>query len=136
MIQAIIYSHYLYLVILLIGIGGLVLADWQMKLVFFKNFSAAWKTIGILIVLMLAADIVGIKLGIFFTNQKYVTGLYIGTPNLPLEELFFLFLLSYVTLVLYQVLNRLPFIVALSEVEGSGQISRQARNDRKRTSAK
>ena len=110
MIHGVIYSHYFYLLILLVGIAGLVLADWQLKLVFFDEPIAAIKTIGILVAMLLAADIVGIKLGIFFTNQAYVTRLHIGLPNLPIEELFFLFLLSYVTLIMYQLLNRVKFL--------------------------
>lgn len=106
MIHSILYSHYLYLAILLIGIGGLVLADWRLQLVFFDSPLPALKSIGILVGLLLAADIAGVKLGIFSTNQNFVTGIHIGTPNLPIEELFFLFLLSYLTLVLYQITQK------------------------------
>ncbi len=103
----ILYSHWLYLVVLLIGIGGLILADAKFRLVFFYRPKAAIKTILCTITLLLLADIAGIKLGIFFTNQNYVTGLHIGSPNLPIEELVFLFLLSYVTLLVYRLVGQL-----------------------------
>jgi lycopene cyclase domain-containing protein len=115
MIHGVIYSHYFYLLVLVIGIGGLALADWRLKLVFFDNFSAAWKSVGILVGLLLVADIIGIKLTIFSTNQRFVTGLNIGNPNLPIEELFFLFLLSYVTLILYGLLNRVSWLNEIRE---------------------
>lgn len=102
----IIYSHWFYLIVLLAGIGGLVLADFRFKLVFFYRTMAAIKTIGILMILLLVADVVGIKLGIFFTNQSYVSGWYLVSRNLPVEELVFLFLLGYVTLMVYRLANK------------------------------
>lgn len=99
-----VYSHWFYLFVLLIGTGGLLLADAKLKLVFFYHPRAAAKTILCLMAILLLADIAGIKLGIFFTNQHYVTGLHIISPNLPIEELVFLFLLSYVTLLVYRLI--------------------------------
>lgn len=115
MIYSILFSHYFYLVVLLIGIGGLTLADWRLQLVFFDNFIPALKSISILVVILLAADIAGIKLEIFSTNQNFVTGIHIFTPNLPIEEIFFLFLLSYLTLVLYQIIKKF-------EIKNQGEI--------------
>ncbi len=100
----IVYSQWFYLFVLLLGISGLILTDAKLKLVFFYQPRAAVKTIASLIVILLLADIVGIKLGIFFTNQHYVTGMYIVSPNLPIEELVFLFLLSYVTLLVFRLI--------------------------------
>lgn len=93
--------------VLLLGIAGLILADWRYRLVFFYRPKAAIKTISFLVCLLLLADITGIRLGIFFTNQRYVTGWHIVSTNLPAEELFFLFLLSYVSLILYRLITLL-----------------------------
>jgi len=101
----ILYSHWFYLLVLLVGISGLLLADAYLKLVFFYQPRAAIKTIACLMAILLLADLAGIRLGIFFTNQRYVTGLHIFSPNLPIEEFVFLFLLSYVTLIVYRLIN-------------------------------
>ncbi len=101
----IVSRHWFYLVFLLVGVCGLFFADAKYKLVFFYHAKAAIKTILILITILLLADIAGIKLDIFFTNQRYVTGLHIISPNLPIEELVFLFLLSYVTLIVYRLIS-------------------------------
>lgn len=97
---------YLYLLILMFSIAGLSLADWRYKLVFFFKPRAAIKaTVGTMTVLLIG-DLIGIEWRVFSTNQAFVSGLHIGSPNLPVEEILFLFLLSYVTLVFYQLIKR------------------------------
>lgn len=78
------------------------MADWQYKLAFWYDWRSSAKSIGFVIALLLLFDIAGIQQQIFSTNQSYVVGIYIMTPNLPIEELLFLFLLCYVTLILYR----------------------------------
>ncbi len=57
-------------------------------------------------ILFLAWDGAGIGLGIFFRGEtSHLTGLLVA-PELPLEEIFFLFLLNYTTLTLLSVLSR------------------------------
>jgi len=51
-------------------------------------------------------DIAGIMLGIFSTNPRYVFGLNFFTPNLPIEEVLFLTLLIYVSLISVVVAGR------------------------------
>jgi lycopene cyclase domain-containing protein len=59
-------------------------------------------SVGIAVVVFLIWDIVGITFGIFFRGSTpFLSGLLLG-PELPLEELFFLILLSYNTLLVYQ----------------------------------
>jgi lycopene cyclase domain-containing protein len=47
---------------------------------------------------------------IFSTNPKYVVGIYLVSPNLPIEEILFLFLLCYSTLIIYKTVERLPWL--------------------------
>ncbi len=117
MIHEIIYSHYFYISILLFSIAGMVLADWKYRLAFWHDWKASTKSIGLVMTLLLLFDITGIYQNIFSTNQKYVVGLYFGTPDLPVEEFLFLFLLCYVTLILYRVL-KMRFFVKLNDDEG------------------
>lgn len=104
MIQAIIYSHFFYISILIFSIVGLLLADYKYGLAFWHDWKASAKSIGSAMTLLLLFDIAGIYQNIFTTNQKYVIGLYFVTPNLPVEEFLFLFLLCYITLLLYRFL--------------------------------
>jgi lycopene cyclase domain-containing protein len=84
----------------------MMLIDYKYKLVFFNNPRAAGWSMGIVITLLLLADILGINWNIFSTNTKYVAGIFIGSENLPIEEFFFLFLLCYFILNLYVFLKK------------------------------
>jgi lycopene cyclase domain-containing protein len=57
--------------------------------------------VAVAVVFFLAWDVVGIATGVFFRGSgPWMTGVLLG-PELPLEELFFLMLLSYSTLIAY-----------------------------------
>lgn len=91
-----------YLGALLFAILGTGLLDWRHRLAF---FGGAWVRtlviIGIAVAFFLTWDVVGIREGIFFRGSgPWMTGILLG-PELPLEELFFLILLSYSTLISY-----------------------------------
>lgn len=92
--------NYLYLAILFLGISGLVLIDYKAKLAFFDNPTAAAKSIVITMAVLLFVDVIGVSWGIFATNQRFVSGINLANPNLPIEEIFFLFLLCYFVLLL------------------------------------
>lgn len=97
---------YTYLGILIFSIFGMFLTDKKYRLVFFKNRRAAVRSIGIVMSLLVAIDIIGINWLIFSTNSDYVVGLYIASENLPIEEFFFLFLLCYFVLNINQMITR------------------------------
>ena len=107
MLMSIIIGKLFYVIFLCFSVSGLFLADYRYKIAFYKNRKATVKTIGIVMVLLLLFDILGIINNIFTTNQKYVTGLYIISKNLPIEELIFLFLLCYFCLIVYLILNNI-----------------------------
>ncbi len=109
---------------LIVSIGGLVLADWRLRLAFWCDMIASAKTVGFTMLLLLLFDIAGIINNIFTTNQEYVIGLHIVNKNLPVEEILFLFLLCYVTLILFQVFGRLEILKPLDPARG-----RQVQND-------
>jgi lycopene cyclase domain-containing protein len=57
--------------------------------------------LSVAVVVFLIWDLVGIALGIFFRGSgPYLTGITIA-PELPIEEVFFLTLLSYTILIAY-----------------------------------
>jgi lycopene cyclase domain-containing protein len=91
-----------YLFALLGAIIGTGLLDWRHKLALFGG--APGRTlivVGVGVAFLLLWDVVGIAEGVFFRGSgPWMTGILLG-PELPLEELFFLILLCYSTLVAY-----------------------------------
>lgn len=93
---------YLYLFALLFSILGVGLLDWTHRVAFFVDPRATLLAVGLSVVVFLIWDIVGIANGIFFRGDApHLSGILLA-PELPLEELFFLILLSYNTLVVYR----------------------------------
>lgn len=91
--------NFLYLGSLLISLAGLVALDRKHKLAFAKNPKAASIAVAIPYLLFVIWDAAGIALGIFFKGQsQFLTGIMIA-PEFPIEELFFLALLCYTTLI-------------------------------------
>lgn len=96
-----------YLVALLASISGLALIDRKLKLAFWHDAARTAKTLTAAITLFIIWDLWGIKLGVFFIgDSRYILPFEI-VPEFPIEELFFLFLLTYVTLLLYRGKDRL-----------------------------
>lgn len=95
-----------YLLGLCIAISGLVVIDYRFKLAFFYNWRQTALTLAIAIGLFVVWDIAGIALGIFFHGGSTWTLPIRLLPEFPIEEVFFLFLLTYVTLVSYRYFKR------------------------------
>jgi len=113
----IIHTHFFYFCLLVFSITGLTLADWRYKLAFWNKPLASVQTIGSVWLLLLLFDIGGIRNQIFSTNQSYVIGLHIVSPNLPIEEFLFLFLLCYATLLIYQLLKNVGYLNSKKKVK-------------------
>ncbi len=91
-----------YLTALVVSLLGLGLIDRRHRLALFAGqVSRTLITVGVGVAFFLVWDVVGISQGVFFRGAgPYQTGVLIG-PELPLEEVFFLTLLCYVTLLAY-----------------------------------
>ena len=90
---------FIYLAALLLSLAGLATLDVRFKLAFAKNPKAAAVAIGVPYLIFLIWDLSGIALGIFFKGQsKFLTGIMLA-KDFPIEELFFLALLCYTTLI-------------------------------------
>ncbi|WP_291379254.1 lycopene cyclase domain-containing protein [Demequina sp.] len=95
-----------YLGALLVSIAGLGLLDARYRVAVFAQPRRALATIGVAVVVFLAWDLAGVGLGIFFRGDaEYMTGVQLA-PEVPLEEVFFLILLTYQTLLLWRALER------------------------------
>lgn len=87
-----------YLAALTISLTGQIILDRRFRLTFWRDpWKASW-TMGLGIAFFLVWDLFGIRLGIFFRGTTdLMTGVLLS-PELPLEEPFFLALMCYVTL--------------------------------------
>lgn len=91
----------LYLGALLISLAGMVVLDLRFRLFFAVAPVRAAVVMVLGIAFFLAWDLAGIGAGIFFRgNPGLLTGVLIA-PELPLEEVFFLALLCYLTMNAY-----------------------------------
>jgi len=94
--------QWFYLIGLIISIACLVLIDRKFTLAFFYDTKRTATTLAITIWLFVVWDIFGIQLGIFFHGGSDYTLPVRIIPEFPIEEFFFLFLLTYVALLLYR----------------------------------
>jgi lycopene cyclase domain-containing protein len=86
---------------LLVSLAGLGLLDFRHRLAFAAEPIRTGTTVAVAILFFLAWDVVGIYFGIFFRGDgPYLTGITLGR-ELPLEEVFFLAVLSYSTILSY-----------------------------------
>ena len=94
-------QSYFYLASILFSILGIGLLDFRHKLAIATKPVAALVAISVGVAVFIGWDLIGIALGIFFRGQTpFLTGIMLA-PELPFEELFFLILLCYTTLVMY-----------------------------------
>ena len=89
-----------YLACLAVALGAMVLLDARFRLVFWRDARRAGIVLGLGLAFFLAWDAAGIALGVFARGgSRLMTGIVVA-PELPLEEVFFLLFLCYLTLVL------------------------------------
>ncbi len=99
-------QRYLYGIILISSLVGLWLIDRHWRLAWPKNRRATILSVAGGVVFLLAGDLAGLSLEIFATNQQFVSGLNLGSPNLPVEEVLLLSLICYLALLVYVRLDR------------------------------
>lgn len=98
---------FVYLAGLLVAIACMVILDWRYKLFFWAHWRRATIVLAVGLVFFLLWDIAGVNLGIFFPGQSQnVTG-WMLAQGVPVEELFFLTLLCYFTMNLFELFGRL-----------------------------
>jgi len=88
----------IYLGALAIALFGMVMLDRRFTLFFWRDARRASIVLVVGVAFFLVWDLFGIGLGIFFRGEtSFMTGLQLA-PELPVEELFFLILLCYLTM--------------------------------------
>ncbi len=96
-----------YLLALAVALTGMVMLDRRFALFFWKDARRAALVLAVGVVFFLAWDLVGIGAGVFFRGEtEIMTGIQLA-PELPLEEVFFLTLLCYLTMNAIEAAHRL-----------------------------
>ncbi len=91
----------LYLAALAVALTGMVMLDRRFRLFFWSNPGRAAIVLVVGVLFFLAWDLAGVGLGVFFRGETdFMTGVQVA-PEVPLEEVFFLTLLCYLTMNVY-----------------------------------
>ena len=91
----------LYLAALLVALIGMVMLDRRFALFFWRDARRAAIVLPVGVLFFFVWDLAGVGAGIFFRGEtSFMTGLQVA-PEIPLEELFFLALLCYLTMNVY-----------------------------------
>jgi lycopene cyclase domain-containing protein len=96
----------LYLVALLVALLGMIVLDRRLGLFFWRDARRATIVLVAGVLFFVIWDLTGVGLGIFFRGEtEFMTGILVA-PEVPLEELFFLALLCYLTMNAFGVATR------------------------------
>jgi lycopene cyclase domain-containing protein len=92
---------FLYLAALLVALTGMVMLDRRFRLFFWRDPRRAVVVLLVGVAFFIVWDLAGVGLGIFFRGETaFMTGVQVA-PEVPLEEVFFLTLLCYLTMNVY-----------------------------------
>lgn len=113
--------NFAHLGFLLMSMAGMVILDWREKLFFFRAPRRAVIVTVVGVAFFLLWDMAGIVHGIFLHGSSDLdTGILLG-PEMPLEEVFFLTFLCYLTMNLVGLVERL---LTWSAERRSGRLGR------------
>ena len=99
----------LYLAALLVALTGMVLLDRRFSLFFWRDARRAAIVLVAGVLFFLVWDLAGVASSIFFRGEtQFMTGLQVA-PEIPVEEVFFLTLLCYLTMNLFGAFRSLRF---------------------------
>lgn len=97
---------FLYLAALLVSLAGMVLLDRRHSLFFWSDTRRATIVLTTGVLFFMVWDLTGITNGVFFRGEgPWMTGVLLA-PELPLEEVFFLTLLSYMTMNVFAAMTK------------------------------
>lgn len=100
-------QQWVYLLSLLVSLTGLAIIDRRYQLAFWLDKRRTLITISAGVLVFVLWDLLGIGFGIFFHGGSQFTLPLRLLPELPVEEIFFLALLCYTSLLAYQIGGRL-----------------------------
>lgn len=96
-----------YLGALALSLVGMLLIDRAAHLAFWRNPGRATVILGLSVAFFLVWDLAGIDAGIFLRGESPIATGFLLAPELPVEEPIFLFFLSYLTMNMLGLAERL-----------------------------
>jgi lycopene cyclase domain-containing protein len=96
----------LYLGLLVLSIVGTVLLDYRHKLALFVDARRTVAVVVLAVVFFIAWDINGVTNGVFFKGDSDLLVGWDVASEVPIEEVFFLTLLSHLALIAFRFLER------------------------------
>ncbi len=91
-----------YLFALFFSLAGLFVLDWRFKLAFWLDKKRTLRTVLGGTLVFITWDVLGIALGIFKHGSSPYALPFVLLPEFPVEEVLFLVLLCYTTLILFR----------------------------------
>ncbi len=95
-----------YLIGLIVALLCLGLIDYRYKLALFAQTKRTLLTLAVAVGMFVVWDVFGIWLGVFYHGGSDYALPFLLAPDFPYEELFFLTLLCYVSLLVYRWIER------------------------------
>ena len=92
---------WMYLLGILVSIAGMATLDWRYKLAYFADRKRTILTVVICTGVFVLWDLMAIRQGVFIYGNSQYSLPFTIVPEFPVEEIFFLTLLCYCTLVIY-----------------------------------
>ena len=99
-------TQWAYLAVLVLGLGCMVLMDRRWGLVLWADARRAAVVLTVGVALFLSWDVAALRLRLYRGGESTaMTGVQVA-PDLPVEEIFFILFLCYLTLVLHRLAHR------------------------------
>lgn len=95
-------TDYLYILGIVFAFLGMLIVDRRWKVAFFRDPGRSTAVVLLTFVLLVVFDIIGLWLGIYSAGDK-VMGIFLGTPDFPLEEVFLLLFFGYFALIMLRI---------------------------------
>jgi len=96
-------QEYIYLLAMLVSIGGFTLLDWRFKLAWFWDARRTAKYLLIAQAFFIIWDVINLQAGTFVLHtSEWTTGWYILSERMPLEEFLFFYFLNYQVLLVWR----------------------------------
>jgi lycopene cyclase domain-containing protein len=111
----------LYLVVLVLALACMVVLDRRFRLFFWRDGRRAGIVLTVGVLFFLAWDLTGIGLHVFARGLSAIATGIVVAPELPLEELFFLVFLCYLTMNLMAAGDALRRRVRTRSAENAGR---------------
>lgn len=99
--------HFAYIASLCVALFGMGMIDRKYRLAFFANWRRTSVVLAVAVCVFVLWDLGGIGLGIFSKGDSSFSLEFELLPELPIEELFFLLLLNYLSLLGYLYVTRM-----------------------------